>query len=132
MGPCGSTEDAAENWDPVEREIDGERVRTNKATGEAMGDDDGRPESDFFEFEAEEVKEGQEFLSVKPWKAVEKIEPDNHPEVDKSKPDTTYALEYAYGYRCQDSRMSVYYNPDGNICYMTAALGVILDKTNNT
>ena len=28
--------------------------------------------------------------------------------------------------------MTVYYNPAGNICYMTACLGVILDKNENT
>ena len=26
----------------------------------------------------------------------------------------------------------MYYNPDGNVTYMTACLGVILDKTSNT
>lgn len=70
-------------------------------------------------------------MAVKPWKG-QIAEPDNHPEVDPSKPDTTYALEYVYGYRCQDSRQNVYYNPDGNVCYMTACLGVILDKPSNT
>jgi len=37
-----------------------------------------------------------------------------------------------YGYRCEDSRQNVYFNPDGNIVYMTACLGVILDKAENT
>jgi len=91
-----------------------------------------RPENDFFDFEEEETEAvGQEFMAVKPWIGAVR-EPDNHPEVNKDKPDTTYALEYVYGYRCQDSRQNVYYNADGNIVYITAALGVILNKADNT
>lgn len=106
------------------------RMRANKETGEMeqIDDEDGkRQQSDFFEFEeAVDVSNmSKEFLAVKPWKG-QIAEPDNHPPVDPSKPDTTYALEYVYGYRCEDSRQNVYYNPDGNICYMTACLGVIL------
>lgn len=70
-------------------------------------------------------------MAVKPWKG-QIAEPDEHPPVDSSKPDTTYALEYVYGYRCQDSRQNVYYNPAGNVGYITACLGVILDKGSNT
>lgn len=135
MGPCNSAEgESPDNWGDVPPEMqESDRMRVNKQTGELEAiDDDNRPESDFFEFEAEEVKEGEQFLSVKPWKAAAAVEPDNHPPVDKSKPDQTYCLEHVYGYRCQDSRMTVYYNPDGNITYMTACLGVILDKANNT
>ena len=55
------------------------------------------------------MKEGEEFMAVKPWIGAVK-EPDNHPPVDPSPPDCTYTLEYAYGYRCQDSRQNVYYN----------------------
>ena len=102
MGPCGSSDsyEPGEAWDSVPPEMGGDRTRVNKQTGEAADENDNRPESDVFEFEAEEVKEGQEFLSVKPWKGVEKIEPDNHPEVNKAKPEVSYKLEYAYGYRC--------------------------------
>jgi WD40 repeat protein len=84
-----------------------------------------------FLFEDEVIKEGEEFMAVKPWIGAVK-EPDSHPEANPSPPDVSYNLEYAYGYRCQDSRNNVYYNPAGNICYMTACLGVILDKESNT
>jgi hypothetical protein len=70
-------------------------------------------------------------MAVKPWIGAVK-EPDNHPDVNKNAPETTYSLEYAYGYRCSDSRQNVYYNPEGNVAYMTAAIGVILDKASNT
>jgi len=69
-------------------------MHVSKKTGEvkvfeAGGDDEEgneRPEDDFFEFDAEEVEAGQEFMAVKPWIGAVK-EPDNHPEVDKSQPD---------------------------------------------
>jgi len=44
-------------------------------------------------------------------------------------PEETYALDYVLGYRCADSRQNVHINAEGNICYMTAALGVVLDHT---
>ena len=70
-------------------------------------------------------------MAVKPWIGAI-AEPTNHPPVNKSIPDITYKLEYVYGYRTQDSRQNLYYNPDGNIVFMSACLGIILDKANNT
>jgi len=70
-------------------------------------------------------------MAVKPWIGAVK-EPDNHPEVNKDVPDESYALEYAYGYRCSDSRQNVYFNANGQVTYMTACLGVILDQPSNT
>jgi hypothetical protein len=43
-----------------------------------------------------------------------------------------YNLHYVYGYRCEDSRQNLYFNSEGNVVYMTAALGVILDCGSNT
>lgn len=81
------------------------RRKSNKQTGDLEElDDYGREDNDCFEFEAEEVREGEQFLSVRPWKAAAAVEPTNHPEVNNSKPDETYALEHVYGYRCQDSK----------------------------
>lgn len=92
-----------------------------------------RPEDDFFNFdeEVEEAAETKEFLAVKPWIGAI-AEPDNHPPVNKDPPDVEYELEYVYGYRCEDSRQNVYYNPEGKVVYMTACLGVILDQETNT
>jgi len=93
---------------------------------------ENHPDTDFFEFEVEDASEDiQKFMAVKPWIGAVK-EPDDHPPVNKDEPDTEYELEYVYGYRCEDSRQNVYYNNDGNIVYMTACLGVILDKEANT
>jgi len=70
-------------------------------------------------------------MAVKPWIGAVK-EPADHPPVDTSKPDVTYVLDHVYGYRCEDSRQNVYYNPEGKVVYMTACLGVILDQHTNT
>lgn len=139
MGPCSSSDgaiEATENWGAPSEDLalDGARAR-----GGTLGDvdidaaNDARPDDDgeFFEFEADEVREGEQFLSVRPWKAAAAVEPESHPEEDRSPPDVTYELEHVYGYRCQDTKQNVYYNPDGNIVYFTACLGVILDKNEN-
>jgi len=117
-------------------EFQRQRTHINKETGEAEefdpADNEKKPETDFFEIPIEE-EEGEEkgFMAVKPWIGAIK-EPDNHPPVNTSKPDTTYQIDYVFGYRCEDSRQNVFYNPDGNIVYMTACLGIILDKNSNT
>jgi len=71
-----------DNFDPHRRE--------SKKTGEMEEYEPGQngdgDEGDFFEFEAEEVAEGDQFMAVKPWIGAVK-EPDNHPEVNKDQPD---------------------------------------------
>jgi WD40 repeat protein len=81
-------------------------------------------------FEQEEAV-GDSFMACKPWIGAIK-EPSEHPDEDPSKPDEEYKLEYVFGYRAEDSRNNLYYNADGNVVYMTAALGIILDKEENT
>jgi microtubule-associated protein-like 6 len=90
-----------------------------------------KPEDDFFEFDVTEVDAGKEFLAVKPWVGAV-VAPSDPPATDKSQPDVQYTLEYAYGYRSADTKMNLYYNPKGNLVYMTACLGIILDKESNT
>jgi hypothetical protein len=60
------------------------------------------------------------------------MEPTNHNPPNPSPPDVRYNLEYVYGCRSADSRQNVYYNSSGQVVYMTAALGVILDHSSNT
>lgn len=80
-------------------------------------------------FECDEAT-GEQALSVKPW--IGQMEaPTNPVEVNTAKPDTTYKLEYVYGYRSADSRQNCHFNSAGNACYMTAALGVVLDVNSN-
>lgn len=47
-------------------------------------------------------------------------------------PDAKFDLEYVYGYRAIDSRQNIYFNKKGELCYFTAALGVVLDAASNT
>jgi len=137
MGACQSTEDvtAATNLDEEEADPSFCRQQTTKInvqTGEEENFDPAeQDEADFF-FEVEEDVEldAKEFMAVKPWIGAVK-EPDDHPPVEKEKPEGTYVLDHVYGYRASDSRQNVYYNPDGKVCYMTACLGVILNPEDN-
>jgi len=70
-------------------------------------------------------------MAVKPWIGAIK-EPASHPPVNPSPPAVTFALEYVYGYRCEDSRQNAFLNPKNEAVYMTAALGVILNTQSNT
>jgi len=110
------------------------REKFDRATGEYVTvdmDARDRPEDDFFDFECEEVGEAKEFLAVKPWVG-SVVAPSDPPPVDKSQPDIQYELEYVYGYRSADAKQNLHYNPEGNLVYMTACMGIILDKNNNT
>ena len=40
----------------------------------------------------------------------------------------TLKLEYVHGYRCQDMRNSLRYTLSENIVFVTAAIGVVLNK----
>ena len=79
----------------------------------------------------EDAGVGEQFMAIIPCKQVVDTEPTHGP-VDPSEPDVKLELEYVYGYRSEDSRQNVHYTVDGKICYMTAALGVILDQSTNT
>jgi len=70
-------------------------------------------------------------MAVKPWIGAV-VEPDQHNDPNPNPPDVMYTQEYIYGYRCADSRQNLFYNPNGEAVYMTAAMGVILDKKTNT
>lgn len=114
------------------------QVKFNKKTGEvvevvssstALEATEG--EEVFVGFEEEEAV-GTQFMAVKPWAAVAKVEPSDHPEENPSPPDEDYRLSYVFGYRAEESRNNVFYNTDGNVVYMTACLGVIHNKSDNT
>ena len=80
------------------------KPRYNKATGEEQDQNGERkevPEGDLFE--AVDAGEGEQFMAVKPWLGAIK-EPKSHPPANPSPPAVSYTLEYAYGYRCEDSR----------------------------
>lgn len=131
---CGSSSGASDpssgnyNDDPELNDETGSRMKFNKKTGEARELKDGVDDE---LFAVEDAGEGEQFMAVKPWIG-QIAEPDNHNPVNNDKPDERYALDYVYGYRCADSRQNCFINENGEVVYMTAALGVILDHNANT
>jgi WD40 repeat protein len=107
------------------------RVKFDKSSGQAVvvTAPSNKPESNFFD--ATDAGHGEQFMAVRPYLGAI-VEPANHPPNNPNPPDTHYALEYVYGYRCADSRQNVFFNSNGQAVYMTAALGIILDINSNT
>ena len=83
-------------------------------------------------FQLERPSEGDQMLAIKPWLGALKP-PSSLPKPDNTLPAISLDLEYVYGYRCFDSRQNLFYtrNPD-EVVYMTAAVGVVLNKRLNT
>ena len=52
--------------------------------------------------------------------------------INAEPPEQSAEIEYVYGFRSSDARMNLRYNTSGNPVFMSAALGIILDKTANT
>ena len=73
-------------------------------------------------------------MAVKPWMgAIRNGKPtDFKPPKDNKAPKATLELEYCYGYRVKDTRNNLRYLKSGKIAYHAAALGIILDGSNNT
>ena len=87
-------------------------------------------------FKSEEM-EGTEFGAVKPWVGEVQASTPKDFKITKTShlPPTQgiKKLRYVFGYRAFDTRMNIKYTCDPNkIVYHTAALGVVLDKSNNT
>jgi microtubule-associated protein-like 6 len=83
-------------------------------------------------FDALNDKDLEDYLTGKPFRGAIR-EPSNHnPERKGQQPDSSYKLEYVYGYRSADSRQNLFFNKEGDAVYMTAALGVVLDIETNT
>lgn len=83
-------------------------------------------------FEMESAGAGDQMLAVKPWIGAIKP-PSNPPRFKNMPPSISLQLEYVYGYRCFDSRQNLFYCSDSQkVVYMTAAVGVVLNKDTNT
>jgi hypothetical protein len=59
-------------------------------------------------------------------------EPKSHNPINKKKPDVTFEMNYVHGYRSEETRQNCFFNLNFDACYMTAALGIILDTKENT
>jgi len=113
-------------------ELEGKIIDENGQTHDCYERNEKKEAGDNALFEVEEAGEGDQFMAVKPWIGALKA-PTNPPQNNPNAPDKTLELEYVYGYRAIDSRQNLFYtqNP-GKVVYITAALGVVLDKQSNT
>eukprot|EP00002_Diphylleia_rotans_P034049 TRINITY_DN7287_c0_g2_i1.p1 TRINITY_DN7287_c0_g2~~TRINITY_DN7287_c0_g2_i1.p1 ORF type:complete len:2704 (-),score=538.32 TRINITY_DN7287_c0_g2_i1:170-8281(-) len=64
-------------------------------------------------------------------KAAPKKQPAGGSTGDKRKPENSLQLEWIHGYRCHDARNNLHYLSNGNIVYMSAAVGITFDPINN-
>lgn len=143
---CGGSSDASEpgdekiNWNNAEiddefkeeqNHVDKKRTTFDKQKKKVVTVDKPKEDREFDFFEGTDAGTGDQFMSVRPYEGAI-MEPDEHNDESTDPPEVEYELEYVYGYRAEDSRMNCFYNNDGNACYMTAALGVILNQGSNT
>jgi WD40 repeat protein len=130
---CGSSNEvsapgSADAWDD-DADFDERRPRRDRQLKVCSGvddggkDDDGR-DDDYMEYD-EDDKPVHGFSG-------QIAEPDEHNDINRSKPDASLDLEYVYGYRAIDSRQNIKFDKSGNVCYFTAALGIALDTKANT
>lgn len=65
-------------------------------------------------------------MSVLPWKGAI-MEPENPPPLEYEIPTEDFEIEFVYGVRTEEVRKHVHFNSRGEVVYMTAALGVVLN-----
>lgn len=70
--------------------------------------------------------EGDQFMAVKPWLGAIKEPTKPYYKGSGKAPDVTLRLDYAHGYRTKDCRNNLKYLSESEVCYHTAALGVIM------
>ena len=81
-------------------------------------------------FNVEELDQGDQFMSIKPWLGVvaASVPSSYRPSPrDGDAPDASLLLEHIYGYRCHDARNNLRYTSTGKIVYHAAGVGVVLD-----
>lgn len=141
-GSSGASDPSSEKVDWKNAEIhddfkkeqkhqEAKRPKFDKKKGQAVDVEKVQDDREFDFFEGADAGAGDQFMSVRPYEGAI-VEPDEHNDESRDPPDVAYSLEYCYGYRAEDSRMNLFYNSKGHCCYMTAALGVILDQGSNT
>lgn len=77
-------------------------------------------------FEAIDMNDGDESSSCQAWVA-SCFEPPNHEPLSKERPSVTYELDYVYGARMEDSRQNIHINSQGQIVYMSACVGIVMN-----
>ena len=85
---------------------------------------------DFDEFGEDEVEEADQFMSIKPCKGViDNTQPRGYKvsSKDGQAPNSTLQLDHVHGFRCHDVRNNLRYTQEGDIAYIAAGLGVIIE-----
>ena len=112
-------------------------VNLENDENDALKDDDEEDHNDgvdsdvadmFDDAEDGAARDQDDYVAVKPWLG-SIVPPTNAPKKSIQGPDIDrLTLDFAHGYRSQDTRATVAYNHVGNIVYPSAALGVIYKK----
>ena len=113
-----------------EGETEGERY-------EELDIEENNPDDDnkFSNFKEEEFEEGDQFSASKPFLGEVKASTPKSFVVSKmagEAPKESIKLKYVFGYRAFDTRNNLKYSSEGKIVYHTAALGVVMNKEENT
>ena len=77
-------------------------------------------------FDIDEAVHGDESMSVKPWKGAIRA-PSELPPIIPEAPKIEPTVKFVFGYRTEEMRMNLFYNPKKQPVYNTAALGIILN-----
>lgn len=116
----------------LEKEINAKVVNKAGVEVDIYDRDDKRPVDNNSMFQFESAGSGDQALAVKPFLGAIKA-PENPPPFQNDRPNIDLELEYIYGYRCFDTRQSIFYTQNSNkIVYMAAAVGIVLDIPSNT
>lgn len=86
-------------------------------------------------FKEEEMQEGDQFGASKPFLGEVKASTPKNFKISKDSgdaPSENLTLKYVHGYRAFDTRSNIKYSKSGKIVFHAAALGISLDKNNNT
>ena len=70
-------------------------------------------------------------MACKPWIGAIK-QPDILPHINANPPEETYEIDFVHGYKSDLTRQNLFYNPEHQPVYMTAALGIVLDTETRT
>jgi hypothetical protein len=53
-------------------------------------------------------------------------------ETNKSAPDMEFEIEHVYGYRAEDCTNNLKYTDKGEVAFMTASVGIVMDTNTGT
>lgn len=130
----GGNDKAIFQWKFVhDNEAEDEEENADKIDEEEADPDETQDNSGGFK--VEEMGEGDQFGACKPFLGeVKASTPKGYkpPKGAGDAPTEGLKLKYVHGYRAFDTRNNIRYTRDGKIAFHAAALGIVLDKSDNT